>query len=99
MFGYLIPFLLFPFCRQTQVATNTGQMDTAMWLIAITFLTVGYGDVAPHTSCGKAVCLFTGVMVSRLGCILRIILLKMRFEIDYEIQSLKKMFVVKLCAC
>uniref|UniRef100_UPI0037E8E0E9 intermediate conductance calcium-activated potassium channel protein 4 isoform X1 n=1 Tax=Semicossyphus pulcher TaxID=241346 RepID=UPI0037E8E0E9 len=42
--------------------TATGDMDTALWLIAITFLTVGYGDVAPNTSCGKAVCLFTGVM-------------------------------------
>ncbi|XP_074539087.1 intermediate conductance calcium-activated potassium channel protein 4 isoform X2 [Halichoeres trimaculatus] len=40
----------------------TGDMNTALWLIAITFLTVGYGDVAPYTSCGKAVCLFTGVM-------------------------------------
>ncbi|KAM8734374.1 intermediate conductance calcium-activated potassium channel protein 4 isoform 3-T3 [Acanthopagrus schlegelii] len=40
----------------------TGHMDTALWLIAITFLTVGYGDVSPCTTCGKAVCLFTGVM-------------------------------------
>ncbi|XP_020493018.1 intermediate conductance calcium-activated potassium channel protein 4 isoform X2 [Labrus bergylta] len=40
----------------------TGHMNTALWLIAITFLTVGYGDVAPKSSCGKAVCLFTGVM-------------------------------------
>lgn len=39
-------------------------MDVALWLIAITFLTVGYGDVSPNTSCGKAVCLLTGVMVS-----------------------------------
>uniref|UniRef100_A0A671LVW5 Potassium intermediate/small conductance calcium-activated channel, subfamily N, member 4 n=1 Tax=Sinocyclocheilus anshuiensis TaxID=1608454 RepID=A0A671LVW5_9TELE len=46
--------------RQQQV--ETGGMDTALWLIAITFLTVGYGDVSPHTSCGKLVCLFTGVM-------------------------------------
>ncbi|XP_041844231.1 intermediate conductance calcium-activated potassium channel protein 4 isoform X2 [Melanotaenia boesemani] len=46
--------------RQTQA--STGHMDTALWLIVITFLTVGYGDVAPNTSCGKAVCLFTGVM-------------------------------------
>lgn len=38
-------------------------MDTALWLVAITFLTVGYGDVSPKTTCGKAVCLFTGVMV------------------------------------
>ncbi|XP_020493017.1 intermediate conductance calcium-activated potassium channel protein 4 isoform X1 [Labrus bergylta] len=41
----------------------TGHMNTALWLIAITFLTVGYGDVAPKSSCGKAVCLFTGVML------------------------------------
>ncbi|KAJ0066168.1 hypothetical protein NL108_001402, partial [Boleophthalmus pectinirostris] len=37
-------------------------MNTALWLIAITFLTVGYGDVSPNTGCGKAVCLLTGVM-------------------------------------
>jgi hypothetical protein len=48
--------------RQTQ--EETGRMDTALWLIAITFLTVGYGDVSPKTSCGKVVCLFTGVMVT-----------------------------------
>ena len=52
-------------CRQTQA--GTGRIDTALWLIAITFLTVGYGDVAPNTSCGKVVCLFTGVMVTRMG--------------------------------
>lgn len=55
-------------CRKTQ--ESTGKIDMALWLIAITFLTVGYGDVAPKTSCGKAVCLFTGVMVTRLGCLL-----------------------------
>lgn len=41
----------------------TGEIATALWLVAITFLTVGYGDVSPQTTCGKAVCLFTGVMV------------------------------------
>lgn len=48
-------------CRKT--IEVTGKMDTALWLVAITFLTVGYGDVSPQTTCGKAVCLFTGVMV------------------------------------
>uniref|UniRef100_A0A8C4Z1T4 Potassium intermediate/small conductance calcium-activated channel, subfamily N, member 4 n=1 Tax=Gadus morhua TaxID=8049 RepID=A0A8C4Z1T4_GADMO len=48
-------------CRQKQ-QVKTGNMDTALWLIAITFLTVGYGDVSPETSCGKGVCLLTGVM-------------------------------------
>lgn len=36
----------------------------AMWLISITFLTIGYGDMVPHTYCGKGVCLLTGIMVS-----------------------------------
>uniref|UniRef100_A0A3P9H4V6 Intermediate conductance calcium-activated potassium channel protein 4 n=1 Tax=Oryzias latipes TaxID=8090 RepID=A0A3P9H4V6_ORYLA len=48
--------------RRIHEPAGAGQMDTALWLIAITFLTVGYGDVAPKTSCGKGVCLFTGVM-------------------------------------
>ncbi|XP_039661382.1 intermediate conductance calcium-activated potassium channel protein 4 isoform X2 [Perca fluviatilis] len=61
LFFWLTASWMLTLCeRQTQA--TTGHMDTAMWLIAITFLTVGYGDVAPNTSCGKAVCLFTGVM-------------------------------------
>uniref|UniRef100_A0A8C2HE93 Potassium intermediate/small conductance calcium-activated channel, subfamily N, member 4 n=1 Tax=Cyprinus carpio TaxID=7962 RepID=A0A8C2HE93_CYPCA len=61
MFFWLSAAWMLRLCeRQQQV--ETGGMDTALWLIAITFLTVGYGDVSPHTSCGKVVCLFTGVM-------------------------------------
>ncbi|XP_064802167.1 intermediate conductance calcium-activated potassium channel protein 4 isoform X3 [Oncorhynchus masou masou] len=60
---WLIASWMLTLCeRQTQ--EQTGRMDTALWLIAITFLTVGYGDVSPKTSCGKVVCLFTGVMVT-----------------------------------
>ncbi|XP_066575494.1 intermediate conductance calcium-activated potassium channel protein 4 [Amia ocellicauda] len=51
---------------ERQTREETGRMDNAMWLIAITFLTVGYGDLYPKTSCGKTVCLFTGVM--GVGC-------------------------------
>ncbi|XP_035485605.1 small conductance calcium-activated potassium channel protein 2 isoform X2 [Scophthalmus maximus] len=35
----------------------------AMWLISITFLSIGYGDMVPHTYCGKGVCLLTGIMI------------------------------------
>ncbi|XP_055796636.1 small conductance calcium-activated potassium channel protein 1b [Salvelinus fontinalis] len=38
----------------------------AMWLISVTFLSIGYGDMVPHTYCGKGVCLLTGIMGA--GC-------------------------------
>ncbi|XP_076826264.1 intermediate conductance calcium-activated potassium channel protein 4 isoform X2 [Brachyhypopomus gauderio] len=61
MFFWLSAAWMLRLCeRQLQVVT--GDMGIALWLIAITFLTVGYGDVSPKTSCGKVVCLFTGVM-------------------------------------
>lgn len=33
-----------------------------MWLISITFLSIGYGDVVPNTYCGRGICLVVGVM-------------------------------------
>ena len=37
-----------------------------MWLIAITFLSVGYGDIVPNTYCGRGIAVFTGMTVSLL---------------------------------
>ena len=34
-----------------------------MWLIAITFLSVGYGDIVPYTYCGRAIAVCSGIMV------------------------------------
>ena len=34
----------------------------SMWLVAITFLTVGYGDLAPNSYCGRVIAAETGVM-------------------------------------
>ena len=36
-----------------------------MWLIAITFLSVGYGDIVPNTYCGRGIAVTTGMMVSK----------------------------------
>ncbi|KAK3098304.1 hypothetical protein FSP39_018185 [Pinctada imbricata] len=37
-----------------------------LWLIAITFLSVGYGDIVPTTYCGRSIAVLTGVMGA--GC-------------------------------
>lgn len=34
-----------------------------MWMIAITFLSVGYGDIVPNTYCGRGIAVCTGLMV------------------------------------
>ncbi|XP_055064776.1 small conductance calcium-activated potassium channel protein 2 isoform X1 [Misgurnus anguillicaudatus] len=47
-------------------ADITSNFLGAMWLISITFLTIGYGDMVPNTYCGKGVCLLTGIMGA--GC-------------------------------
>lgn len=36
----------------------------AMWLIAITFLSVGFGDIVPNTYCGRGIAVSTGMMVN-----------------------------------
>ncbi|TPP65124.1 Small conductance calcium-activated potassium channel protein [Fasciola gigantica] len=41
-----------------------GNLLNSMWLIAVTFLSIGYGDIVPHTYCGRAIALATGVMGS-----------------------------------
>ena len=38
----------------------------SMWMISITFLSIGYGDIVPNTYCGRAIAVTTGVMVSVL---------------------------------
>lgn len=34
----------------------------SLWLIAITFLSVGYGDIVPSTYCGRLIAVMTGIM-------------------------------------
>lgn len=37
-----------------------------MWMIVITFLTIGYGDIFPRTYCGRGIAVATGFMVNKL---------------------------------
>ncbi len=39
----------------------------ALWMVSVTFLSIGYGDVVPHTYCGRSICLLTGIMVRQMG--------------------------------
>ncbi|XP_073652081.1 intermediate conductance calcium-activated potassium channel protein 4 isoform X3 [Tursiops truncatus] len=48
---------------ERQTVNATGHLSDTLWLIPITFLTIGYGDVVPGTTWGKIVCLCTGVMM------------------------------------
>ena len=36
----------------------------SMWLIAVTILCVGYGDIVPNTYCGRSISVVCGMMVS-----------------------------------
>ncbi|NXD18094.1 KCNN2 protein, partial [Nothocercus nigrocapillus] len=58
--------LFFFFSRYHDQQDVTSNFLGAMWLISITFLSIGYGDMVPNTYCGKGVCLLTGIMGA--GC-------------------------------
>lgn len=45
----------------------------ALWMVSVTFLSIGYGDVVPHTYCGRSICLLTGIMVGRFSCLLSMV--------------------------
>lgn len=34
----------------------------SIWLVAITFLSVGYGDIVPKTNCGRSMAIVTGIL-------------------------------------
>jgi len=50
---------------------NHRNLLNSLWMVAVTFLSVGYGDIVPNTYCGRAVAVCTGVMVISLAYLSR----------------------------
>ncbi|XP_060708476.1 small conductance calcium-activated potassium channel protein 3-like isoform X1 [Hemiscyllium ocellatum] len=88
----LLLFVLFGWCGASWAVTlcerhsqnnSTNNIITSMWLIPITFLTIGYGDMVPVTVCGKVICLITGVTgVSCTALFIAVIARKLEFDKD-----------------
>jgi len=49
-------------CESNHDPRNHGNLLNSMWLIAVTFLAIGYGDLVPNTYCGRAICVVSGLM-------------------------------------
>ena len=43
-------------------SSPAGSYLSAVWLIAVTFLTLGYGDIVPYSVCGRVFAITTGMM-------------------------------------
>ncbi|CAL1546072.1 unnamed protein product [Lymnaea stagnalis] len=52
-------------CERHHEAKHANILNS-LWMIAITFLSIGYGDIVPNTYCGRGVAITVGVMGS--GC-------------------------------
>lgn len=67
---FYYPFLRFcshsfqSYCNNRYHDEEHANLLNTMWLIAITFLSVGYGDIVPNTYCGRGIAVTTGMMVS-----------------------------------
>lgn len=49
--------------RQHPIDFTDGNFLNALWFVAVTFLCIGYGDIAPRTLCGRSIAAMSGIMV------------------------------------
>ncbi|XP_068780394.1 intermediate conductance calcium-activated potassium channel protein 4 [Struthio camelus] len=49
-------------CERDWAPGGAGSLGGALWLLPVTFLTVGYGDLVPRTAGGRLVCLAAGAL-------------------------------------
>jgi hypothetical protein len=52
----------YSFEHSTSTKSPAGSYLSAVWLIAVTFLTLGYGDIVPYSVCGRVFAITTGMM-------------------------------------
>lgn len=65
----IIAFLISSWCLrlcEIQFRPTEATMLNSMWLIAVTFLSVGYGDIVPVSYCGRGIAVITGIIGA--GC-------------------------------
>lgn len=55
-------FLIFRFRDGAPIEDN--HYLNSIWLVVVTFMSIGYGDIVPNTYCGRAMAIFTGIVVS-----------------------------------
>ncbi|XP_052768591.1 small conductance calcium-activated potassium channel protein-like isoform X2 [Mya arenaria] len=63
---WIIASWLLRACESNLDPDQHANILNSMWMIAITFLSIGYGDIVPNTYCGRIVAISTGVMGA--GC-------------------------------
>ncbi|EGT31727.1 hypothetical protein CAEBREN_29910 [Caenorhabditis brenneri] len=65
-FLWIIAGWILRLCEREQFETDpnkdTNNYINSIWLVAITFLSVGYGDIVPKTYCGRSMAIVTGIL-------------------------------------
>lgn len=66
--SFVIASWVLRLCEMSDTADESvhANLLNTMWLVAITFLSVGYGDIKPSTYCGRGIAVITGMMGA--GC-------------------------------
>ncbi|VDP34168.1 unnamed protein product [Soboliphyme baturini] len=49
-------------CERYNTRPDSINYPNSIWFIIITFMSIGYGDVTPHTYCGRALAISTGIV-------------------------------------
>jgi potassium intermediate/small conductance calcium-activated channel subfamily N member 3 len=61
---------------------NYANLLNTMYVVAVTFLAVGYGDMVPHTYCGRIVCVCSGLLGVSCAAIVAVLSTKLQLSIE-----------------